>query len=175
MPLSGGYYYPGQVGAAAPPLGSGIPYVGRGPVEAYIIGGVTLSASLSASDGTTNIELVSLSSSIFNTTSSFSGANYHTCLGPIDVKLWTNLSLTLVNNNGTNKLESGSVEFSPDNNAWETDWDKTTFVGLTAAGGVRSMQITGNSRRWMRVRVIPSGATGALTGSIDAYLHVNNG
>ena len=172
MPLSGSanvYFYPG-VKEAAPAIGSGVRAVGQGPIDAYIIGGITLSATLSASDGTTNVELVSLSQSITNLSSAFSGANYHIALGPVDVSLWTNLAITLVNNS-SNNLESGSVEFSPNNNNWETDWDTVTF----ASSATRSMQILGNSRRWLRVRAISSGGTGALTGSLDAFLHAQNG
>jgi hypothetical protein len=122
-----------------------------------------------------DVELVSLSGTIYNTSSSFSGSSYHIVLGPIDVSLFSNFAITLINNHPTNKLESGSVEFSPNSSNWETDWDVQTFAGLAANGGIRSMQVAGNSRKYLRVRGIPSGSGGALTGSIDAYLHTNNG
>ncbi len=174
MPLSGTYYYPGQY--TPPAAGSGQPGVGRGPIDVYIAGGiVAITATLEPTDGTTNIELVSLSGTIVRNSSSFSGSSYTVLLPATDVSKFSNLAITLVNHHPTNRLESGSVEFSPDNSAWETDWDTETFAGLAAAGTVRSMQIFGNSRRYVRVRGIPSGSAGALTGSIDAYLHTNNG
>jgi len=172
MPISGSYFYPGVY--SPPAQGSGIAGVGRGPVDAYIIGGVNLSATLEPSDGTTNVELTTLSGSITSLSSTFVGANHSIVLGPVDVSRWTNIAITLVNNHATNRLESGSVEFSPNSTNWETDWDVASLAGL-AVGDTKSMQITGNSRRYLRVRVIPSGSAGALTGSIDAYLHVNNG
>lgn len=122
-----------------------------------------------------NVAIASISGTITQTSSSFSGSNWHICLGPVDISLMTNLAITLVNNHPTNKLESGSVEFSPNNSQWETDWNTNSFAGLAANGGIRSMQISSNSRKWLRVRGIPSGSGGALTGSIDAYLHTNNG
>lgn len=122
-----------------------------------------------------NVTLASLSGTIYQNSSSFSGANYHIALGPIDVSLASNFAITLINNHATNRLESGSVEFSPNNSQWETDWNTTSLAGLAANGGVRSMQVSSNSRKWLRVRVIPSGSGGQLTGSIDAFLHVNNG
>jgi hypothetical protein len=126
--------------------------------------------------GIREVELVSLSGTTYQNSSSFSGSDWHIVIGPTDISMWSNVSITLVNNHVTNKLQSGSVEFSVNSASfWETDWDVNTFAGLTANGGVRSMQIAGNSRKWIRVRVIPSGSSGALTGSVDAYLHVNNG
>ena len=172
---SGSYQYLGSTPAIFPAQGSGIAAVGRGPIDAFIIGGVTLSASLSSSDGTQDVEIVSVSGTIFQNSSSFLGNSYSILFGPTDVSKYPNLAITLVNNHATNKLESGSVEFSPNNIAWETDWNVSTFANLAANGGVRSMQITGNSRKWLRVRGIPSGSTGAFTGSIDVYVHGNNG
>ena len=173
MSVSGSYFYPGQYGGAPAP-GSGIPYVGRGPVDAYIVGGVTLSATLSASDGTTNVEIISLSGTQYSTSSSFVGDAYSVVFGPLDVSNFSNVAITVINNHGTNILKSGSVEFSPNNSQWETDWNLDTFSGL-AVGGVRSMQISNNSRRYLRVRAWPSGAAGASTGSTDTYVNVNVG
>lgn len=133
---------------------------GRGPIDVEISAGV---------------QLASLSASVVSLSSTFVGNSWTVVLPATDVSKYSNVAVTLVNNHATNKLESGSVEFSPNNANWETDWDVTTFAGLAAAGGINSLQISGNSRKYLRVRVIPSGATGAFTGSVDAYLTVNNG
>jgi len=106
--------------------------------------------------------------------SSFVGDDWSIIIGPLDVQRWSNIALTVVNNHGTNKLESGSVEFSANGTQWEDDWDVATFAGL-GVGNVRSMQIAGNSRKFLRVRAIPSGSDGALTGSTDVIVHLNNG
>lgn len=57
------------------------------------------------------------------------------------------------------------VQFSPrpDATMWET-WDASIFSGLPASG-VRSMQIGGNSRRWLRVK-----ARAAANSSAEVYL-----
>lgn len=142
----------------------------QGVVDVNVIGGNVV---LSASDGKTDVEIISISGSEISNTTTILGDSYSTMLSSQDVSFWSNIALTVVNT-GAETLESGSVEFSPDNTNWETDWDTNTFSGLTA-GSTRSMQISGNSRKYMRMRGISSGSAGALTGSFDVYLHVNNG
>ena len=171
--VSGSYFYAGNAGLGAPATGSGVPYVGRGPVDSFIIGGVTLSATLQPTDGSTDVEVVSLSGTEFSNSSSFSGSDYTVVFGPQEVEIYGNLAITLINNS-ENNLESGSVEFSPNNSQWETDWDVTTFAALSSSA-VRSMQISSNSRRYLRIRAISSGSGGALTGSLDIYLNTNTG
>lgn len=171
MSMSGGYFYPGQYGGA-PAQGSGVPYIGRGPVDAFIIGGVTLSATLSASDGTTNTELVTLSGTVFSQTGTFSADAYSTVFNATDVQYWSNLAITLINNS-VNNLKSASVDFSPNNNNWEI-WDSSTFATLSSSA-VLSMQISSNSRKWLRVRAWSSGSGGSNTGSLDVYVTTNNG
>lgn len=173
MPLSGSanaYFYPGV--PTPPAQGSGIPYTGRGPVDAFIIGGVTLSATLSASDGTTNTELVSLSGTVLNQSSTFSANDYSTVFTATDVQLWSNLAITLVNNS-VNNLKSASVDFSPNNSNWEV-WDSSTFATLSSST-VLSMQVSSNSRKWLRIRAWSSGSGGSNTGSLDIYITTNNG
>lgn len=182
MPLSSsGYFFPGS--PAPPAYGSGVGSTGRGPMDVWLIGSnITLSATLSASDGTTNVELVSLSGTTYSNSSSFTGDQYSIVFGPQDVQFWSNIAVTVINNS-SNNIKSGSVEWSPDNVAWERDWETTTFSNLTssvnaaiaASGTVRSMQISDSSRRYLRLRLFPSGAGGALTGSTNVVVTVNNG
>ncbi len=120
-----------------------------------------------------NVEIVAVSGTIYNTSSSFSGNDYSTVLAATDVQLYPNLAITVVNNS-VNNLKSGSIEWSPNNTNWETDWDVSTLAGLTSSG-ITSLQIAGNSRRYLRIRAIPSGSGGALTGSLDVYVHANLG
>jgi len=108
----------------------------RGPIDVWILN--SSSIVLSSSDGTTNVELVSLSGCIYSNTSSFSGQNWHTAIGPVDISLWSNVCLTVVNNY-SNNLQSGSVEFSPDATNWEQNWDRDTFANLTSSGGIDSI------------------------------------
>jgi len=77
-------------------------------------------------------------------------------------------------NNSVNNLKSGSIEWSANNSNWETDWNLSAIGALTSSG-VTSVQISENSRKYLRVRAFPSGAAGAISGSIDVYIHTNNG
>jgi hypothetical protein len=113
----------------------------RGPLDVYILNSGNI--VLSHSDGPTHVELTTLSGVVYTQTSSFSGTNWHIALSPKDITLWSNVALTVVNNY-SNNLQSGSVEFSPDNSNWETNWDVDTFANLTSSGGtgnILSMQI----------------------------------
>lgn len=109
---------------------------------------------------------------VFQNSSSFVGDDFSVLLGPLDVSQWSNFTITLVNN-GSEILESGSVEVSPNATDWEVV-DNAFFAGL-AAGALTSSTYTESSYRNLRVRGIPSGSGGALTGSVDAYLTTNNG
>jgi len=115
---------------------------------------------------------VQSSAEVFQNSSSFFGADYATVIGPLNIGKWNNFTITLVNN-GSDQLESGSIEVSPNSNNWEVI-DDSFFAGL-AAGAMSSSQYTESSYRYLRVRAITSGSGGALTGSIDAYVSVNNG
>jgi len=96
---------------------------------------------------------------------SYSGTT--TLLASTDVSKWSNVAITF-NNSGANSLGTVQVEFSPDNSDWEV-WDNTTFTGL-AATTVLSMQITGNSRKYIRIRVISQ----PTTATTEVTLHLSN-
>lgn len=170
--ISGSYNYPGVYGGA-PPLGSDTPYAGKGPLAVYIIGssGTISTTGGGASSAPTT---VAISGTVVSQTSSFTGANYSTLLSSVDLALYSNVAITMINNHASNTLQSASVEWSPNNSQFE-QWDTSTFAGLAGGGTVRSMQILGNSRRYLRIRGIPSGSGGALTGSVEVWVHANNG
>jgi hypothetical protein len=77
------------------------------------------------------------------------GASCTIVLASIELISWTNVTLTIRNSDGADAITNVLVEFSPDNTNWEV-WDSTTFAAL-AAGGILSLAIAGNSRRYMRV------------------------
>ncbi len=62
---------------------------------------------------------------------------------------WSNLTITLSNTDGANAITNVLVEWSPDSTRWEI-WDSTTFAAL-AAGTTKSIAISGNSRRYLRI------------------------
>lgn len=72
-------------------------------------------------------------------------------LASIEVVSFKNIAIT-IHNDGANTLSDVIVEFSPDGTTWET-WDNTTFATLLTTDGLdmRSMQISGNSRRYLRI------------------------
>ncbi len=121
-----------------------------------------------------DVSVTSLSGTEYSSSASFTGSAWNVVYGPQNISAFSNVAITLVNNS-PNRLESGSIEFSPDNVNYETDWDTHTFASLSSSGGIRSMQIAGNSRKWLRIRAIPSGSGGQLTGSLVIYIHTNNG
>ncbi|MDP3763674.1 MAG: hypothetical protein Q8Q92_03435 [bacterium] len=123
-------------------------------------------------DGTTDVELVTLSGTVFSQTGTFSADAYSTVFTATNVQYWSNLAITLINNS-VNNLKSASIDFSPNNSNWEI-WDTTTFTTLSSSA-ILSMQIAGNSRRWLRVRAWSSGSVGSNTGSLDVYVTTNNG
>lgn len=105
----------------------------------------------------------------------FVGNTYQTVFGPSDISKWPNITITLVNNS-VNNLKSGSVEFSPNGTNWEQLPNNlsSSFNPLTSSG-FGSMQITGNSRKYLRIRAIPSGTAGGNSGSLAIYVDVNRG
>lgn len=100
-------------------------------------------------------------------------ADYSIALSSTDVSRWSNVAIS-VENNGAMKIESGSIEWSPDGAVWETDWDLSTFDDI-AVGALTSAQVSGNSRKYLRVRLIPSGSGGTFTGSANINVTCNNG
>lgn len=113
-----------------------------------------------------------LTSSTTEVSSTFTGNSYSVVFGPTDVSLFSNVALTIINNAATAIL-SASIEWSPNNSQFEV-WDTISFANLQPAT-VKSMQISGNSRKFLRVRMIPSGSGGQLTGSTDIFVNANNG
>jgi len=148
----------------------------RGPLDVWLLN--SGSFVLSAADGTTDVEVRTLSGTVFSLSAVFEGWDLAIALSSTDVSQYSNLAITLVNHS-THNIESASVEFSPNSVNWATDWDTTTFASLTSSG-VRSLQIAGNSRNYVRIRAISSGSltdgagTGP-TGSLMTYLHANVG
>jgi hypothetical protein len=164
-----GYNYPGVFGGG-PAKGSGIPYIGRGPIDAYIVNSGALSLSIGA--GTTITTALSgvayQQSSTFNTETTWS-----TVFNSTDMSLWSNISVSLINNSVHN-LKSASLEWSPNNSNFE-QWDVGTFQSLSSSA-MLSMQISGNSRRWFRIRAQSSGSAAlGNTGSLDIYVIANDG
>jgi len=148
---------------------------GRGPLDVYLLN--SASFVLSASDGTTDVEVRTISGTTFQNTSAFWGDSWSVVFPSTDMLGYTNLVITAINNSDENLL-SASIEWSPNDSNWETDWDRDSLLPLTASGAepnVRSVQIAGNSRRYLRVRAIPSGAAGDFSGSLDVYINANLG
>ena len=78
---------------------------------------------------------------------------------------WPNLTIT-VRNTGANALTNGLVEWSPDGTSFEV-WDSTSLAGL-AAGATKSVSISGNSRRYLRLEA--QSASGTTT---DVWITAN--
>ncbi len=73
---------------------------------------------------------------------------------------WTNITIT-IRNSGANAFSNVLIEWSPDGTNFEV-WDTTTF-GTLAAGGIISLAIAGNSRRFLRIEArSASGATAVV-------------
>lgn len=85
-----------------------------------------------------------------------------------DISQWGNVAVTL-QNAGAGSLGTVEVQVSPDAASWET-LDDTTFSGLAAAA-MTSSQLSGNSRKYLRVQSTDTPAGAVVTGS----LHLNNG
>jgi hypothetical protein len=173
MPQSGSYYYPGSPGATRPSIDVNVVSgsTGGGVTSTVTFGGTAQPITGSvALIGTPTVAItgsrVPLSGASFQNSSSFTGGSYNVIFGPIDLSLCSNFALTIVNNAATS-LVSASLEWSPNNSQYE-QWDTTSFAGL-AAGGILSMQVSSNSRKWFRIRAI------ATNGSTDIYINANNG
>lgn len=166
--ITGSYNYPGVHTSIAINTNSPIGYGNTGnPLAVAIVSGSAGGGG--ASTGTSTI--IAFSGAVIEQSSSFTGNAYVVVLNATDCSQYADIALTLINNS-TNIVASASVEWSPNNTQWETTWDTTSFAGLAANGAVRSMQILGNSRRYLRVRAIPGGT---LTGSLDVFLNVRVG
>ena len=103
--------------------------------------------------------------------SAFVGNAYSTIFPSTDVSRWNTLNVTIVNG-AVNILKSGSVEFSPNNVDWEV-YNTAAFTPL-AISTAASLQMTGMSKQFIRVRGWPSGSAGALTGSVTVFVNGNN-
>lgn len=88
--------------------------------------------------------------------------------GGLKVSDWSNISIT-VHNTGSNDLGTIAVQFSPDDSSWE-DWETSCFSGLTA-GEITSIQISGQSRNYLRLR---ANAQASATGVV-IHVTLNNG
>lgn len=77
------------------------------------------------------------------------GASCTTIYTSADWGLWSNITITLTNTDGADAITNVLVEWSPNNSNWEI-WDSTTLAGL-AAGATKSIAISGNSRRYLRI------------------------
>ncbi len=82
---------------------------------------------------------------------------------------WPNITLTIYNTHGENDFTDCVIMLSPDGTTWE-EWDETTFAILEATT-MKSMQISGNSRRYIKV----TASATADTGSADVWLTGNAG
>lgn len=72
---------------------------------------------------------------------------------------YSNITIT-IRNSGANVIENVLVEWSPDNTNFEV-WDPNTFANL-AAGAIKSLGISGNSRRYLRVEARSSAGASAV-------------
>lgn len=77
------------------------------------------------------------------------GAGCTIILASTQIIQWPNVAITIQNTDGADAMTNVLIEFSPDNTNWEV-FDSTSFAGL-AAGGILSMNIEGNARRYVRV------------------------
>lgn len=78
-----------------------------------------------------------------------SGASCTVIYPSTDWGQWTDVTITLTNTDGADAITNVLVEWSANNSNWEI-WDSTTFAAL-AAGASKSIAISGNSRRWLRI------------------------
>ena len=81
------------------------------------------------------------------------GGSSPTSWSSTDFSQWPNLTVTVTVVSGT--LTDALVEWSADNSNWEV-WDSTTFDNMT---GTKSIAISGNSRRYLRLEGRAAGVT----------------
>src|SRR5688572_18371642 len=96
------------------------------------------------------------------------GASCTTILASIELIEWSNVTITIRNSDAADTVENVLVQWSPDNSNWEV-WDSTTFATLTA-GQIRSLAISGNSRRYLRIQ-----ARASANSSTVVHLTMNDG
>lgn len=96
------------------------------------------------------------------------GASCTVILASTEVINWPNVAIT-IHNTGANTVDNVIIEWSPDGATWST-WDNTTMASLPTTDGLdmRDMQITGNSRRYIRIE-----ARAAANTSVDVWLTVS--
>lgn len=103
-------------------------------------------------------------------------SNFNCCvpiLPATEILPWTNVALTVTNlPTSAATVDNTIVEMSADGNYWET-WDQVTFKAL-AVDSSKSLNISGNGRRYVRVR---SGSCASLgsPSRVLAYITANNG
>ena len=80
--------------------------------------------------------------------------------------LYDHMTFTILNS-GSNVLTDVIVEFGPDGTSWEK-WDATTFAALsaTAPDNIKSLALTGNSRKFLRVEARSASGT-TVSGWVD--------
>ena len=89
-------------------------------------------------------------------------------LASTEIINWPNVAIA-IHNAGANTVDNVVISFSSDGTTWET-WDTTTFATLLTTDGLdmRSMQIAGSSRRYLRID-----ARAAANTSVDVWLTVS--
>ena len=98
------------------------------------------------------------------------GSSGAVVLGPISVGAYKDYTVTMINNS-VNNLISGSVQVSVDGTNW-TNTATSQFTNLTSSG-VASASFVDRTDRYVRALAYPSGANGAVTGSINCYIVLN--
>jgi len=89
-------------------------------------------------------------------------------LASTEILGWPNVVLT-IENTDADAFTACTVQMSPDGTTWEA-WDTTTFASL-GANTMKSLQISGNSRRYIKVIATATGNAG----SADVWLTGNAG
>lgn len=113
---------------------------------------------------------VSRTSEQVSLSSTFSGDQYVTVLGPVDVGDYSNITVTLINNS-VNNIKSGSIQVSPDSSNWIT-MNSEIFANLTSSG-MMTASFVNRAFDYLRVQVWPSGSDGAISGSVNAFVSMN--
>lgn len=107
----------------------------------------------------------------FGASGTFIGDAYSVVLSGTYIGAWGNVTVSIINNS-VNNLKSGSIEVSPNDVNWIV-LNTSIFSPLTSSG-MAQYSMTGSNHQMLRVRVWPSGSTGALTGSVQVIVNVSN-
>lgn len=93
-----------------------------------------------------------------------------TIIGPsLNVGDYSSIAITL-RVSGGNPVDNVLISFSPNNANWEI-YDSTAFAGL-AASAIKSLEFTGNARKYMRIEARAAAATTVV---VDVHLSKNGG